>query len=134
MTTISTAVSTERIASVTLVQTTSQDAWRAAVTLRGELDSAVADAVLAELRGHLAAGRAVIRVDAAGVTFIDSTVLSTLVTAHRECRDAHATMIISGPSRPVLRLLTLTGLDAVLLVDTALGDVAADSADAAPVP
>lgn len=66
------------------------------------------------------------------MTFIDSTVLNMFVAVQRRCRESHSTMIISGASRPVQRLLTLTGLDAVLLVDSAADDVAAESPDTAP--
>jgi anti-sigma B factor antagonist len=119
MTAESTVVFADRVVSMTSVQTTSSDEWRAAVVLRGELDVANAHELREELTHHLDQGRRVIRVDARGVEFMDSTAIGELITASERCRNEHGSLILTGVPRRLLRLLTIAGLDQVLLVDTA---------------
>ncbi len=115
----STVVFADRVVKMTSVQTTSSDEWRAAVALRGELDVANACELRAELARHLDAGRRVIRVDARYVEFMDSTAIGELITASERCRAEHGSLILTGVPRRLLRLLTIAGLDQILLVDTA---------------
>jgi anti-sigma B factor antagonist len=56
-------------------------------------------------------------VDVAEMTFIDSSGLSALVHAHRQAADAGASMIVRRPSPTLTRLLSITRLEAVLVVD-----------------
>jgi anti-sigma B factor antagonist len=119
MTAESTVVFADRVVKMTSVQTTSSDEWRAVVALRGELDVANAHELHDELARHLDAGRRVIRVDARAVEFMDSTAIGELITASERCRNEHGSLILTGVRRRLLRLLTIAGLDQVLLVDTA---------------
>jgi anti-sigma B factor antagonist len=129
MTAESTVVFADRVVKMTSVQTTSSDEWRAAVALRGELDVANAHELREELTRHLDEGRRVIRVDARRVEFMDSTAIGELITASERCRSEHGSLILTGVQRRLLRLLTIAGLDQVLLVDTAANE--ADHASAA---
>lgn len=104
--------------------TVAEDAWRASIALRGELDIADAPKLLAVLEAHLEAGRRVLRLDTTDVTFLDSTVLGAIVAAHRRCVEVHGSLILTGVSGVVDRIVKLTGLDRVLLIDTAAGDAA----------
>jgi anti-sigma B factor antagonist len=115
----STVVFPDRVERVTAVQTVASDDWRAAVELHGELDIANANALRDELAGHLDAGRRVLRVDTSDVSFMDSTAIGTLVTASERCRHEHGSLILTGVTPPLERLLGAAGLDSVLLVDTA---------------
>jgi anti-sigma B factor antagonist len=115
----STVVFADRVVKVTCVQTSSSDEWRAAVSLRGELDVANACELRDELNRHLDQGRRVIRVDARAVEFMDSTAIGELITASERCRNEHGSLILTGVPRRLLRLLTIAGLDQVLLVDSA---------------
>jgi anti-sigma B factor antagonist len=115
----STVVFADRVAKVTCVQTTSNDEWRAAVALRGELDVANCSELRDELTRHLDEGRRVIRVDARAVEFMDSTAIGELITASERCRTEHGSLILTGVPRRLARLLTIAGLDQILLVDTA---------------
>lgn len=108
-----------RVVSSDAIVTVSEDAWRAYVALRGELDISNVPELQAVLDGHLEAGRRVLRLDTRDVTFMDSSVLGAIVTAHRRCTELHATLILTGVGGIVDRIVKLTGLDQVLLIDAA---------------
>ena len=101
------------------ISTVSEDAWRAVVALRGELDLAHVSRLQAVLDGHLNAGRRMLRLDTQDVTFMDSSVLGVIVAAHRRCTELHASLILTGVSGIVQRIVQLTALDQVLLIDSA---------------
>jgi anti-anti-sigma factor len=61
----------------------------------------------------------VIRVDVSRVEFMDSTAVGALVAASSRCSDLHGSLILTGVRRPIRRLLSVAGLDQILLVDTA---------------
>ena len=107
------------IVSSDAITTVAEDAWRAHVALHGELDIADAPQLLAVLEAHLEAGRRVLRLDTTDVTFLDSTVLGAMVAAHRRCVEMHGSLILTGVHGVVERIVKLTGLDRVLLIDTA---------------
>lgn len=124
----STFVYADRIETLTSVETTASDEWRAAIELHGELDVANAHVLRAELARHLEAGRNVIRVDAGDVDFIDSTALGAIITASERCRQEHGSLILTNVPPRMWRLLMLAGLEQVLLVDTASSAPRADTA------
>ena len=101
------------------ITTTAQDDWRASIELRGEFDSANADELRAALDGHLDAGRRVLRVDTRRVTFIDSCAVGAIVNAHARCNAEHGSLILTGVQPRIARLFQITGLDHVLLIDSA---------------
>jgi len=77
-----------------------------ALVLQGEIDSYTAP----ELAERLATVPPVEVVDVAGVTFIDSSGLRTLVEAH-QARTADGTrLLLRAPSAAVQRLLEISGL------------------------
>jgi anti-anti-sigma factor len=120
----STVVLTDRVVKVTPVRTIASDDWRAAVALHGEFDVANAFELRVELGRHLDEGRKLIRVDARRVEFIDSTAINELITASERCKANHGSLILTNVPPCMRRLLAVTGLDQVLLVDTA-GDTEA---------
>ena len=86
-----------------------RDGNRYVLALQGELDMSAAD----ELRDLFTAaiGQApVIEVDLDVVTFIDSTVISTLINAHHEAAAAGGSLHVSRPTGHVHRVLTMTGV------------------------
>jgi anti-sigma B factor antagonist len=101
------------------IATVSEDAWRAHVALRGELDIADVPRLAAVLNGHLDAGRRVLRLDTEEVTFLDSSVLGVIVAIHRRCAELQASLILTGVRGIVQRVVQLTALDQVLLIDRA---------------
>ena len=87
----------------------SHDEGRYIVALRGELDMSVVDDLHDVLTDTI--GRApLIDVDLAAVTFIDSTVISTLITAHRTATAAGARLGVSNATGHVHRVLDMTGV------------------------
>lgn len=106
------------ISPVTIV-TELATSWQARICVSGELDGAAAPLLRAELDRHLSAGRRVLRVDTRGVGFVDTTALGVLLEAHWRCLRLGGTLLIAGVRDPLRRLLAMTGLDGVLLVDRA---------------
>jgi anti-anti-sigma factor len=80
------------------------------VRLVGELDVASVDLVWA----RLSAWHGDLELDCAGLTFVDAAGLRLFVALRSECQARGSKLSIVRPSRCVVRLLALTGLDAVL--------------------
>ena len=80
------------------------------VRLFGELDVASVGEVWARLDG----GAGDVELDCAGLTFIDAAGLRLFVAVQAACQDRGAKLSIVSPSRCVVRLLGLTGLDEAL--------------------
>ena len=106
----------------------------AVVSVGGEVDLETAtrlgDAALEALRdlsSHLV-------LDLSGVSFMDSTGLKVLLSLQRSAALAGGSLTVAGATRPVRRILTLTGLDQTLqLVDSVdADDRAAPGADTVP--
>ncbi|QIJ66022.1 STAS domain-containing protein [Streptomyces sp. JB150] len=85
------------------------------VTVTGDLDLHTAPRLAGTLQPLLADddGRTVLA-DLSGVTFLDSAGLTCLIAAYRTARNTGARLALIAPSRPVLDLLRLTGVDRVL--------------------
>jgi anti-anti-sigma factor len=98
------------------VETVSLDHRRAHVRVTGDLDLSTGPAVWAILRSHLAAGRDYLRLDLSGVGFLDASALSGIAELHHAALARRGTLVLTGVSGRVARLLRLTGLDAVLLI------------------
>jgi anti-sigma B factor antagonist len=77
-----------------------------ALLLQGEIDSYTAP----ELADRLAAEPPVEVLDLAGVTFIDSSGLRTLVEAHQARAETGSRLMLRAPSAAVQRLLEISGL------------------------
>lgn len=98
---------------VTLV---SQDEHRTVVRCAGAIDFSSRD-VLADATGPLI-GSGDFVVDLTDVTFVDSTGIGALVTLSQALEDAGGRLIVQDPSRPVRRILEVSGLSD-LWTDTA---------------
>ncbi|MDP9386889.1 MAG: STAS domain-containing protein [Actinomycetota bacterium] len=83
----------------------------------GELDACTAP-ILAERLADLidAQGNLNVVLDLSATTFIDSSGLTALVTAHKALRSRGGRFAVAAPTAPVRRLLEITGLDRVLTV------------------
>lgn len=92
-----------------------QDRSRALIRAAGEWDLARANVLAQLLAEHERAGRSYVRLDLGDVTFIDCTCLDVLVSAHRRLLVARGTLVLTGVTRRIARLLSATGLDQVLL-------------------
>jgi anti-sigma B factor antagonist len=86
------------------------------VALNGEHEAYTAEKLARHLAALLEEGVGV-AVDLRQATFIDSTVIGVLLTAHRRAQDAELDFMLlvgDGTGWPVQRLLEVTGLGAEL--------------------
>jgi anti-sigma B factor antagonist len=88
------------------------------VHLAGELDAALVAARRPELieKCERHSGSALV-LDLTDVTFVDSTGLALLIGVARRMRDGGGEVRLRGCRRSVRRVLTLSGLNAVLVID-----------------
>jgi anti-sigma B factor antagonist len=80
------------------------------LTLDGEFDFAAAPQVEFELAEAIRHGTPVI-VDLRGVTFLDSTMLHLIVTAHDRAKALNRRLCLVKPNPLIWRTFVLTGLD-----------------------
>lgn len=81
------------------------------IVLTGDVDAGAAPSIEARIREAIGAGPCDVTVDLSGTTFLDSSGLRVLLTAHRLVDDAGHRMRVLAPSPPVRRILEITGLD-----------------------
>ena len=93
-------------------QESSDGAARLALT--GELDMAATLALEPVVDQLLSEGTRRITIDLGGLTFIDSTGISLLVTIYDRVREAGAELTLPRPPAEVARALEVTGVDTVL--------------------
>ncbi|MFJ8209365.1 STAS domain-containing protein [Streptomyces sp. NPDC096033] len=91
-------------------------AQRVLARLRGEIDAEDADGLRGRLTAALDSSRHGLDVDLSAVTFCDSSGLHILLDLHRRALSAGKTFVLTAPSRPVARLLRLSGAEQVLTV------------------
>ena len=87
--------------------------------LAGELDYATRDQLLATAREFETSGLARAEVDVAGVTFVDSTALSMLLSMRRTATDRGGCVVLVDPGRRLRRLLSVAGVAGLFSVETA---------------
>ena len=68
-------------------------------------------------------------IDLTGVSFIDSTGLSVLLTASQRAREQGRRLVVVRPPLPALRVFTLTRVDAGMECVDDPGDVTASHSD-----
>jgi anti-sigma B factor antagonist len=101
---------------VEMVTSTDEQDGKIVVSVGGDVDLVTSD----ELRQVLEDAVRVnphVEVDLAGLTFIDSSGLSALVEGHRAARDAGGVVVLRNPTPMLRRLLDITRLDSLLVVD-----------------
>lgn len=86
------------------------------IRAEGRLDMVSASRLRSLVATALAAGRARIVVDLAGVAFMDSSGLGALVGSLKAARQAQGDLRLARPSAQVASVLRLTNLDRVLAV------------------
>jgi anti-anti-sigma factor len=79
-------------------------------TLSGELDPHTAPALRTEIDRTLASGRTRLVLDLAGLTFIDSSGLRVIISAHKDAAERGGRLLLRSPSPTTRRLLDITGL------------------------
>lgn len=85
--------------------------------LDGELDAATAPGLSRALTSALDQRPARLALDLRAITFLDSSGTRVLIAAARRAHNEGCSLVVRSPSRPVLRMLRLTGLDRVLTVE-----------------
>ena len=98
---------------------------RGLIELSGEVDLYTAPRFKDDLIALIDAGVADIVIDLSRVTFIDSTALGVLIGGVRRVNAAAGAMTLVVTSRPVERVLSITGLDRVFTIHESLEDAIA---------
>ena len=83
------------------------------VIVRGEIDMATADQFEGALQTAMERGGR-IEVDLRDTTFMDSTGLAVLVSAHRQLGRAREAIVLREPPRLIRRLLDVSGVAALI--------------------
>ena len=110
-----------------LVTSTHTSDGKAVVKVRGEVDLVTCDELRRALDSALQISTHAV-VDLTDLSFIDSSGLSVLVDAHRKARDAGGVLVVRNPSPMLRRLLDITRLDTLLVVETVDGAPTIDGA------
>lgn len=84
------------------------DATRVQVT--GEVDLATSPRLREALDRAIGTGAETIRLDMAGVTFLDSSGISVLVDAQQRLQQASARLVLHGVGDQITRVLEISGL------------------------
>ena len=86
------------------------------IKLVGELDLAAAAAFGDAVERAIGSSPRVV-VDAAELTFIDSSGVNALVRAQRWATDSSVDLVVRAPDRRVRTVLEITGIDALLSIE-----------------
>src|SRR5688500_18565136 len=84
------------------------------VSLAGELDLASVELVAEQVRQATAGDASRVVLDLRGLEFIDSTGIQLLLTLDSESRENGGRLRVTRSSKPVERVLRLTGVDVCL--------------------
>jgi anti-anti-sigma factor len=103
---------TERQPVMTMEETEHEDG-SAEIAVRGELDLASAPQLAAALRRLAAPGREV-RIDLAGLVFMDSTGMRSILEANRDAQRDGWTLRLGRAQEPVQRVFTMSGVERLL--------------------
>src|SRR3954454_3000354 len=99
------------------------------VAVRGEIDLFTAPEFKERIHGAIEAGRELVVVDLSATTFIDSSSLGVLISAHRRLSLGGGRLVIACDVPAVLNTFRITGLDSVLeVVRTRVDALASDGA------
>ncbi|MFG3350226.1 STAS domain-containing protein [Streptomyces sp. NPDC048018] len=97
-----------------LTFTTRETPHTVTLILSGEIDLSSRDALDAATRVTPPAGAALC-LDMSAVTFMDSSGLNFLLILHRRLAEHGSPLVLTGIQQEPMRVLTLTGADAILL-------------------
>jgi anti-sigma B factor antagonist len=82
----------------------------ATLALRGELDPHTAPLLQERIDAIFASGRTDLCLDLSGLSFIDSSGLRVILSAHKRADDRGGRLVLRSPSPTARRLLVITGL------------------------
>jgi anti-sigma B factor antagonist len=86
------------------------------LAVKGEVDLYTAPSLKERIADLVAGGQTRIAVDLAGVEFMDSTGLGVLIGALKRCKDGGGSLSLVAPRDPVVKVLSITGLDKVFAI------------------
>ncbi len=89
---------------------------RGLIELSGEVDLYTAPRFKDDLIALIDDGAVDIVIDLSRVTFIDSTALGVIIGGVKRLHDRDGRLALVAASRPVVRILNITGLDRVLTI------------------
>jgi anti-sigma B factor antagonist len=98
---------------------------RTVVTAQGELDAHSAPTLQGQLDPLTAVSGALVVIDLSAVGFIDSTGLGVLVSTLKHVREVNGRLDVVVSSPRVLKVFTLTGLNAVIPLHATLDEALA---------
>lgn len=90
------------------------DDTRHLVAIRGEIDLFTAPEFKQRVGAAIDAGRSLVVVDLSGATFIDSSSLGILISAHKRLRARDGRLVIATDVPAIVNTFKITGLDGVL--------------------
>lgn len=100
-----------------------QGDWRV-VSATGEIDLLAAPALKERLLGAIADTAGPVAVDLTGASFLDSSGLGAILSAFRRSNELGRGFALVAEARPIMNVLTLTGLDKVLEIRTQVSELA----------
>jgi anti-sigma B factor antagonist len=109
-----------------LLQTREIGDWTV-VGVEGEVDLYTAPRLKDVVSDLAAGGRNRIAVELEGVEFMDSTGLGVLISGLKRCREGGGDLALVGPTEPVRKVLSITGLDKVFPIHQTTAEATAGS-------
>ena len=95
-----------------------QDGDGIVVSVRGEIDVASAPLLWKAVDGAIEATTRRLVIDLHDTAFVDSTALSIFVRAFKRLRHQGADLILRSPRANALKVLSITGLDTVFMIES----------------
>ena len=92
------------------------------VAVSGELDLYTAPELRSLLLGAINDGRTAVVLDLRETTFLDSTALGVIIAAMKALRVRSGRLVLVNDRTSITKTLTITGLDHLLAVETAVED------------
>jgi anti-sigma B factor antagonist len=96
------------------------------VTVTGEADLHTTPEIDRALQGAIALGATLVAVDLSEASFVDSTALAVMLRVHERLEGRGGRLVIVTDDRRFLRMLEISGLDRVLVVERRLADAVGD--------
>ena len=100
----------EHVVGPDLTLTTETTGNQGVVSVKGELDAYTAPAIEEQISRLVDGGITDIVLDLSETSFLDSSGLRAILTAHRRLERDRGTLTLRAPSESVTRLLEITGL------------------------
>lgn len=97
------------------------------VAVKGEVDLYSAPSLKERVADLVSSGRVRLAIDLAGVEFMDSTGLGVLIGGLKRCKEAGGWLALVAPREPVVKVLSITGLDKVFPIHEDIEQAAASS-------